>query len=34
VLVLTASAFRGLLRSQPALQLKVLDTLAERLPAE
>ena len=34
LLVLTAPAFRSLLRNQPALQLKVLDTLAERLPAE
>jgi CRP-like cAMP-binding protein len=34
VLVLTAPAFRALLRDQPALQLKVLDTLAERLPPE
>jgi CRP-like cAMP-binding protein len=34
LLVLTASAFRSVLRSQPALQLKVLDTLAERLPTE
>ena len=34
LLVLTAPAFRTLLRHQPALQLKVLDALAERLPKE
>ena len=34
VLVLTSSAFRKLLRDTPALQLKVLDTLAKRLPPE
>jgi CRP-like cAMP-binding protein len=34
LLVLTAPAFRRLLRGQPALQLKVLDALAERLPTE
>jgi CRP-like cAMP-binding protein len=34
LLVLTAPAFRRLLRNQPALQLKVLDALAERLPTE
>jgi CRP-like cAMP-binding protein len=34
LLVLTAPSFRSLLRHQPALQLKVLDALAERLPQE
>ena len=34
VLVITAPAFRGLLRRMPSLQLKVLETLAERLPDE
>jgi CRP-like cAMP-binding protein len=34
VLVLTSSAFRKLLRDTPSLQLKVLDTLAKRLPPE
>jgi CRP-like cAMP-binding protein len=34
VLVITAPAFRGLLRRMPALQLKVLETLAARLPDE
>jgi len=34
LLVLTAPAFRRLLRDHPALQLKVLDAVAERLPAE
>jgi CRP-like cAMP-binding protein len=34
LLVLTAPAFRRLLRDLPALQLKVLDAVAERLPAE
>jgi len=34
LLVLTAPAFRSLLRDHPALQLKVLDALAERLPTE
>jgi CRP-like cAMP-binding protein len=34
LLVLTASAFRSLLRDHPALQLKVLDALADRLPTE
>ena len=34
VLVITAPAFRGLLRRMPSLQLKVLDALAARLPAE
>ena len=34
LLVLTAPAFRSLLRDHPALQLKVLDALAERLPME
>jgi CRP-like cAMP-binding protein len=34
LLVLTAPAFRTLLRNQPSLQLKVLDALAERLQTE
>jgi len=34
VLVITAPAFRGLLRRMPSLQLKVLDALAARLPPE
>jgi CRP-like cAMP-binding protein len=34
LLVLTAPAFRSLLRNQPSLQLKVLDALAKRLPTE
>jgi CRP/FNR family transcriptional regulator, cyclic AMP receptor protein len=34
VLVLTSSAFRKLLRDTPSLQLKVLGTLAKRLPPE
>ncbi|HXY81947.1 MAG TPA: cyclic nucleotide-binding domain-containing protein [Gaiellaceae bacterium] len=34
VLVITAPAFRSLLRRMPSLQLKVLDALAARLPAE
>ncbi|HEY5059424.1 MAG TPA: cyclic nucleotide-binding domain-containing protein [Gaiellaceae bacterium] len=34
VLVITARAFRSLLRRMPALQLKVLETLAARLPDE
>ncbi len=34
LLVLTAPAFRTLLRDQPSLQLKVLDALAERLQTE
>jgi CRP-like cAMP-binding protein len=34
LLVLTAPAFRSLLRDHPGLQLKVLDALAERLPKE
>lgn len=33
-LVITASAFRGLLRRIPSIQLKVLQALAERLPPE
>jgi CRP/FNR family cyclic AMP-dependent transcriptional regulator len=33
-LVITASAFRGLLRRMPSIQLKVLQALAERLPPE
>ena len=34
VLVITAPAFRSLLRRMPNLQLKVLETLAARLPDE
>jgi CRP-like cAMP-binding protein len=34
VLVITAPAFRSLLRRMPSLQLKVLETLAARLPDE
>jgi CRP/FNR family transcriptional regulator, cyclic AMP receptor protein len=34
LLVLTAPAFRTLLRDFPSLQLKVLDALAARLPEE
>jgi CRP-like cAMP-binding protein len=34
LLVLTAPSFRTLLRDLPGLQLKVLDTLAARLPEE
>lgn len=34
VLVMTAPAFRRLLRDSPSLQLKVLDALARRLPPE
>ena len=34
ILVLTTQAFRTLLRDLPSLQLKVLDAVAERLPAE
>lgn len=34
VLVLTAGAFRKVLRDTPSLQLKVLDALARRLPPE
>lgn len=34
LLVLTAPAFRGLMRKLPSLQLKVLDAVATRLPAE
>ena len=34
LLVLTAPAFRRALRDLPGLQLKVLDALAARLPAE
>ena len=33
-LVITASAFRGLLRRMPSIQMKVLQALAERLPPE
>jgi CRP/FNR family transcriptional regulator, cyclic AMP receptor protein len=33
-LVLTAPAFRSLLRRTPEIQLKVLEALAERLPAD
>jgi CPA1 family monovalent cation:H+ antiporter len=34
VLVITAQAFRTLLRDLPSLQLKVLDALASRLPED
>jgi CRP-like cAMP-binding protein len=34
VLVLTAQAFRSLLRNVPSIQLKVLEELARRLPDE
>ena len=34
VLVLTAPAFRTLLRNMPSIQLKVLEALAARLPDE
>jgi CRP-like cAMP-binding protein len=34
ILVVTAPAFRRLLRDNPSLQLKVLDALARRLPPE
>ncbi len=34
VLVITAQAFRSLLRRTPSLQLKVLEALAARLPEE
>ena len=34
VLVVTAPAFRRLLRDNASLQLKVLDALARRLPPE
>jgi CRP-like cAMP-binding protein len=34
VLVLTAQAFRSLLRNVPSIQLKVLDALARRMPDE
>ncbi len=34
LLVITGPAFRGLLRRMPSLQLKVLETLAARLPDE
>jgi CRP-like cAMP-binding protein len=34
LLVLTAPAFRRVLRDTPSLQLKVLDALARRVPAE
>lgn len=33
-LVITDRAFRSLLRNSPPMQLKVLEALAERLPAE
>jgi CRP-like cAMP-binding protein len=33
-LVITASAFRGLLRRTPSMQWKVMEALAERLPPE
>ena len=34
VLVITARGFRSLLRTNPSVQLKVLETLAARLPDE
>jgi CRP/FNR family transcriptional regulator, cyclic AMP receptor protein len=34
VLVVTAPAFKQLLRDSPSIQLKVLEALAERLPPE
>jgi CRP-like cAMP-binding protein len=34
LLVLSAQAFRGLLRKTPSMQAKVLSTLAARLPAD
>src|SRR5262245_54566705 len=34
VLVVTAPAFKQLLRDSPSIQLKVLQALAERLPPE
>jgi CRP-like cAMP-binding protein len=34
LLVITAQAFRSLLRDVPSLQLKVLEALAARLPAD
>jgi CRP-like cAMP-binding protein len=34
LLVITAGAFRRLLRDAPSIQLKVLDAVAERLPAD
>lgn len=34
ILVITAQAFRLLLRDVPSLQLKVLDALAERVPQD
>jgi CRP-like cAMP-binding protein len=34
LLVLSAHAFRGLLRTMPSMQAKVLNTLAARLPAD
>jgi CRP/FNR family cyclic AMP-dependent transcriptional regulator len=34
ILVVTARDFRTLLRRMPSLQMKVLDTLASRLPDE
>jgi voltage-gated potassium channel len=33
-LVLTAQSFRGLIRSIPSMQFKVLEALASRLPAQ
>lgn len=33
-LVITASAFRALMRRMPSIQIKVLQALAERLPSE
>jgi len=32
--VITASAFRALIRRMPSIQIKVLQALAERLPSE
>lgn len=34
LLVITAAAFRRLLRDAPTIQLKVLEAVAERLPAD
>jgi CRP-like cAMP-binding protein len=34
LLVITAAAFRSLLRQTPSMQIKVLEALAERLPEE
>jgi len=32
--VITASAFRALIRRMPSIQIKVLQALAERLPVD